>query len=145
MTFFSEKKIFFLSGNLKNGNGIIDGFFPSCYNEPETTKSEWQINVSFVSFINKTALDLNDMVFISTNLVRDQKINNLGETEIWNPFILHLQFSGKSNAISLTQNHFTMSSFSSSVKFFFTEMSNNKPYASDVDVKMTIILQRKMF
>ncbi len=145
MTLSSVKRIFFLSGNLKTGKGIIGGKFPNCYNEPDNRKYEWQINVSFVSFINKTESELNDLIFVSLNLIRDNKINNLGETEVWNPYILHLQFSGNSNSAKFGQNSFTLSSFSTSIAFYFTEMKNNELCTLDVDIKMTIILERKLY
>lgn len=144
MTLVSTKKIFFLSGNLKTGKGIIQGIFPSCYNEPEKIKCEWQINVSFISFVNKTASELKDVILISTNLIRDTKINELGETEIWNPHILHIQLSGNSNSFQLGQNTFSMSSFSTLVTFYFTEMKSNMLFTSDVDIRITIILERKL-
>ncbi len=146
MTLPYAKKIFFLSGNLKKGKGRIEGTFPSCYNEPESYKSDWQINVSFISFINNIDLQLNDLLLVSTNLIRDHKINNSGETEVWNPYILHLHFNGKSNSLSFGQNNFlTLSSFSSTIAFTFTDMKTNNLYSQAVEIKITIILERKFY
>ncbi len=136
------KKIFCLSGNLKEGKGIIEGTFPNCYSDNDNPKCEWQITVSFVSFLNKTGSQLSDLIFVSTNLIRDNKVNNLGETEIWNPYILHLQLSGSSNCFALGQNSFTLSSFSSSVKFYFFDMKSSLLFMQDIDIKMSIILTK---
>lgn len=138
------KNIFFLNGNLKKGKGIIQGTFPPCYNEPDYRKYEWKINVSYISFVNKTDVQLNELIFVSTNLIRDHKTNSLGEAEVWNPYILHLQFSGNLNSIYCGQNTLTLSSFSSSVVFFFTDVKNNKLFSQDVDINITIILERKL-
>ncbi len=143
MTLYSEKKVFFASGNLKDGKGTLEGIFPACYNEPDIPKSQWQVNISYISFLSKNNVPINSLVYISTNLIRDYKVNNFGEAEIWNPYILHLHLLGTLNSYSISQNWLPMSSFSSKIVLYFTEMSENKPFVGDIDIKATLIIQRK--
>lgn len=143
MTFVSEKRVFFLSGNLKEGQGTLEGIFPDCYNDPDIPNCHWQVNISYISFITKNNLPINNLVFVATNLIRDYKVNSFGETEIWNPYILHLHLTGSSNTYSIGQSWLRLSSFSQKVTLYFTDMSDNKPFLTDVDIKATLILERK--
>lgn len=143
MTFYSEKKVFFLSGNLKNGKGNLEGRFPDCYNDPDNPKCQWQVNLSYISFISKSTSPVNSLVYVSTNLIRDYKVNESGESEIWNPYLLHLNLTGTSNCISLSQTWLPLSSYSSKVVLYFTQISNNKPFVEDIDINVTILVERK--
>lgn len=141
--FYSEKKVFYLAGNLKEGKGTLEGIFPDCYNDPDIPKCQWQVNISYISFLAKENLPIDSLVFVSTNLIRDYKVNSFGETEIWNPYILHLHLLGSSKSYSIGQNWLPMSSFSTKIVLYFTEMSQNKAFTMDIDIKATIIVERR--
>lgn len=143
MTFYSERHIFFMSGNLKNGQGTLKSFFPDNYNDPEVPNCKWQVNISYVSFVANNRAALNNLVFMSTNLIRDYKVNNAGQSEIWNPYVIHLRMTGSSHSFSIGPNWLPLSSFSRNVELFFTDASDNKPFLKDIDVKVTMIVERR--
>lgn len=132
-----------MSGNLKDGRGSLEGIFPDCYNDPDIPNCQWQVNISFISFISKNNVPIDNVVFGSTNLIRDYKVNDFGETEIWNPHILHLHLTGSSNSYSLGQSWLPLSNYLQKVVFYFTDMPGNRPFVVDVDIKVTLILERK--
>ena len=132
-----NQKVFFLQGSLKS-SGLVEANLPY----EDLAFNKWQVAIGSLSIDNKEANSVNKLVLLSTNLVKDYRVDKFSEKQIWNPPIIHLKLmvaANSSSSFSLSQTFFNITNYTSPIIFYFTDATTNQPLLKNINVYLNRI------
>jgi len=135
-----NQKVFFLQGSLKS-SGMVEANLPY----EDLAFNKWQVAIGSLSIDNKEANSVNKLVLLSTNLVKDYRVDKFSEKQIWNPPIIHLKLmvaANSSSSFSLSQTFFNITNYTSPIIFYFTDATTNQPLLKNINVYLTILFKK---